>query len=155
MSAVFVAFLIASILHMTEEYFFPGGFMEVMKSFNPRFAPYVTMPMAIVINGLQLMLCVLAVVVGNEILILGMSAAALLFINGLMHVGASICEKGYVPGMVTGLLLYMPISAYAYYRVLTNGRLTTIDLLITVALGIAYQLVPIGYLVATSVLRKG
>lgn len=150
MSWVFVAFLIASILHMTEEYFFPGGFMEVMRRFNPRFAPYVTMPMAIVVNGLQLVLCALAVVVGNKILVLGMSVAALLFINGLMHVGASIREKGYVPAMATGLLLYMPISAYAYHRILTDGRLTITGLLVTVALGIVYQLVSIGYLVAAS-----
>ena len=155
MSWVFVAFLIASILHMTEEYFFPGGFMEVMRRFNPRFAPYVTIPMAIVVNGLQLVLCALAVVVGNKILVLGMSVAALLFINGLMHVGASIREKGYVPGIATGLLLYIPISAYAYHRILTDGRLTITGLLVTVVLGIVYQLVPIGYLVTASELGKG
>ena len=37
---------------MVEEYFCPGGFLDVMKRLNPKFAPFVTKWMAIIINGL-------------------------------------------------------------------------------------------------------
>jgi len=110
---IFSAFLAVSIFHMGEEYFYPGGFMDVMKRLNPRFAPLVTAPMAIVINGLQLSLCVVAIVVGEKVLVFSMSVAGLLFINGLMHIIGCIRVKGYAPGVITGALLYVPLSVYA------------------------------------------
>jgi hypothetical protein len=57
MEWIFGAFLIASVLHMGEEYFYPGGFMDIMKRINPKFAPLVTAPIPVIINGLQLLLC--------------------------------------------------------------------------------------------------
>ncbi len=58
---IFWAFLGASVLHMTEEYFWPGGFMQLLKRMNPRFAPLVTVRMAVILNGMQLLLCGMAI----------------------------------------------------------------------------------------------
>jgi len=110
MDWIFGAFLVASMIHMIEEYFYPGGFMGVMKRLNPRFAPLVTAPMAIVINGLQLLLCAVTILVGRNLLAFSMSVAALLFINAFAHMMASLLSKGYAPGVVTGVLLYLPLS---------------------------------------------
>lgn len=52
---ILIAFLAASLLHMGEEYFYPGGFMDIMKRLNLRFAPLITVPMAVIINSLQLL----------------------------------------------------------------------------------------------------
>ncbi len=46
MDWIFGAFLIASMLRMAEEYFYPGGSMDIMKHLNPRFSPFVTVSMA-------------------------------------------------------------------------------------------------------------
>jgi hypothetical protein len=154
MNWIFSAFLTASVLHMGEEYFFPGGFMDVMRRFNPRFAPFVTTPMAVVVNGLQLLLCVLAIVVGSEALVFSMSLAGLLFINSLMHIGASIRAKGYAPGAVTSVLLYLPLSTYAYRAFIRSGQLTLNEALFTGLLGALYQAVPISYFALSSVLRR-
>jgi len=76
--------------------------MEVMKRMNPAFAPFVNVPMAIVINGLQLLLCVIVLFVGVSNLAFSLSAAALLFINGLMHLGSAVRLKGYTPALSQG-----------------------------------------------------
>ena len=62
-----------------------------------------------------LVLCFIAVVVGSASLIYSLSIAALLFINVLFHIGGSIRLKGYNAGLITALLLYLPVSTYAYY----------------------------------------
>jgi hypothetical protein len=151
MDWIFFAFFVASALHMVEEYFFPGGFMEVMKRVNPGFAPFVTVPAAIVINGLQLVLCVIVIFVGRGNLAFSLSAATLLFINGLMHLGAAIRLRGYAPGVVTGSVIYLPLSVYAFYHFWNAGEVSGIDVAIAGGLGILYQLVPPAYFL----MRKG
>ena len=154
MDWIFSAFLVVSMLHMVEEYFYPGGFMDVMKRLNPRFAPLVTAPMAIVINGLQLLLCVIAILVGSNLLAFSMSVAALLFINAFAHIMGSLIAKGYAPGVITGVLLYLPLSVYAYYLFIGSGQLTPGEVIITGILGLAYQAVPLSYFVIATRLRR-
>lgn len=139
---------------MLEEYFFPGGFMAVMKRMNPAFAPFVGVPMAIVINGLQLLLCVIVIFVGLSNLAFSLSAAALLFINGLVHLGAAIRLKGYAPGVITGSVLYIPLAVYSFYYYSSSGQLNAGDTAIAVALGILYQLVPLSYFLACNLLSR-
>jgi len=154
MEWIFGAFFIVSVIHMGEEYFYPGGFMDMMKRLNPKFAPFVTVPMAVIVNGLQLLLCIVAVLVWKNALIFSMSVAGLLFINGLTHLLGSLRMKGYVPGVITGLLLYMPLSSYAYHLSIDSGRLTWNGVIVTGVLGLLYQLVPIGYFTLASAVRR-
>jgi hypothetical protein len=142
---IFPAFLAASILHMVEEFFFPGGFMNIMRKMNPRFARFVTVPAAIVINGLQLLLCVLAIIVGRGNLAFSLSAAVLLFINGFIHIGAAIRLKGYAPGVISGVLLYLPLSVFSFYYFISTGALELPGMAIAIGLGIIFQAVPMGY----------
>ncbi|MDR3575449.1 MAG: HXXEE domain-containing protein [Anaerolineaceae bacterium] len=154
MGWIFSAFLLVSIIHMGEEYFYPGGFMDMMKRLNPKFAPLVTTPMAIIVNGLQLLLCVAAIVVDKNIPLFSMSIAGLLFINGLVHLMACVRVKGYAPGVVSGALLYVPLSVYAYYLFISSGELSLTGVIVTGVLGLLYQAVPIGYFVSASAIRR-
>ena len=139
---------------MVEEFFWPGGFMTVMKRMSPTFAPFVNVPVAIVINGLQLLLCVIVIFVGVSNLAFSLSAAALLFINGLMHLGGAIRLKGYAPGVITGSILYIPLSVYSFYYFAASGQLTAGDAAIAGALGILYQLVPLSYFLTMKLLSR-
>ena len=154
MTWIFVGFLIASILHMVEEFFFPGGFMTVMKRMNPTFAPFVNVPAAVVINGLQLMLCIIVIFVGRSNLAFSLSAASLLFINGLMHLGGAIRLKGYAPGVITGSVLYLPLSVFAFYYFMTSGELTMLDAITAAWLGMLYQIVPLAYFMVMKLLSR-
>ncbi len=154
MEWIFAAFLAVSILHMGEEYFYPGGFMEVMQQLNPRFAPLITVPMAVTINCLQLLLCLAAMAVGRRAMIFSMSVAALLFINGIVHIAGCVRIMGYAPGVITGIMLYLPLSVYAYYLSINSGRLTWKGGIAAAGLGFLYQAVPIGYLVLANAFRQ-
>ncbi len=154
MQWVFVAFLVVSMMHMVEEYFYPGGFMEAMKRFNPRFAPFVTVRMAIIINGLQLLLCVTAIIIGERVILFSLSIAALLLLNCLVHLAACFWKKGYAPGVISGVLLYLPVSLYAYFRALNSGVLSVNGMIVTLVLGLLYSAVPITYLALASRLSR-
>ena len=154
MDLIFSAFFVVSILHMGEEYFYPGGFMNVMRSLNPKFAPLVTKTMAIIVNSLQLVLCIVVILIGENNLILSMSLAALLFINSLVHMGGCIKAKGYAPGVITGTLLYLPLSIYAYFHFARSGQLNMSGVIITGMLGLLYQSIPIVYLALASAIRR-
>ena len=154
MEWVFIAFLAASMIHMGEEYFYPGGFMDVMKQVNPKFTPLVTAPMAVVINGLQLLLCLAAIAVGKNAPTFSMSVAALLFVNGLVHIVGCFRVNRYVPGVITGTLIYIPLSAYAYQFSISSAQLTRNGFIVTMVLGLLYQAVPPVYLVVASALRR-
>ena len=110
--------------------------------------------MAIVINGLQLLLCLLVMIVGKRALVFGLSVAALLFINALSHIMGCIKAKGYAPGVITGILLYIPLAIYACYLAIGSGLLSMNAVLITGVLGLLYQAVPLGYFVLAGAMKR-
>jgi hypothetical protein len=151
---VFIAILIASMIHMAEEYVYPGGLPDFSKRLNPRFAPLVTPLMAVIVNGLQLLLCLAAIIVGSKLLAFSLSVASLLFINGWIHIFGCIKVRGYVPGAISGALLYLPLSVYAYYHFGSSGQLTLAGGAISGLLGVVYQTVPISYLALASAIKR-
>jgi hypothetical protein len=153
MEWIFVTFLVVSLLHMGEEFVYPGGFMETIKHLNPRLAQFVTKPMAVLLNGLQLLLCIAAILAGKTALVFSMSVAGLLFINGLIHIGACIKAKGYAPGVITGVLLYLPLSTYSYYHFTRSSQLLANEVVITGMLGLLYQAVPMSYFMLASTIK--
>ena len=109
MEWIFIAILIVSILHVIEEY--SEGFVDQMK----QFVPGTDLSQFVSINMTFLALCFIAVVVGSSNLVYSLSIAALLFINTMFHIGGSIRLRGYNAGLLTALILYLPVSIYAYY----------------------------------------
>jgi len=151
---VFWAFVGAALIHIAEEYKYPGGFLDSMRNFNPTLAQLVTVNFAAVINVLFVLLCVAAAISGSGTPIFGLSVASLLFVNALTHATATVMRKRYAPGVVSGVLLYLPLSVYAYYLFASAGRIDLVEGLISGLLGAAYQSVPIGYLIVSSILRS-
>ncbi len=154
MEWIFSAFLGVSLLHMGEEFVYPGGFMETIKRLNPRLAQFVTKPMAILLNGLQLLLCIAAILTGKSALVFSMSVAALLFINGLVHIFACIRAKGYAPGVITGVLLYLPLSTYSYTLFTGSNQLSASQVVYSGLLGLLYQAIPISYFVLAHAVKR-
>lgn len=145
MSWIFVTFLLASLMHMAEEYWLPGGFMERMKIANPRFAPYVTSQMAVVVNGLQILLCLATIIVGESLLAFSLSIAGLVFINGCVHLIGTSASRRYVPGVITGTVLYIPLALFAFRTFLLSGQIDQGQALFAILLGLAFQFVPLAY----------
>jgi len=148
------ALLAAAVLHVLEEYARPGGFPAFMRGMAPRFAASITTPFAVVINGAFLLVCALAVILGPAAPVLGLSVAALLIVNGLTHIGGGIRARRYAPGVVTGVLLYLPLGAYAFCAALTSGWATPRQALMAGLLGLAYAAVPLVWLGLASLSRQ-
>jgi hypothetical protein len=154
MNWIFRAFVGAAALHVLEEYFYPGGFPDFMKKSSPVFAPFVTTSFAVLINGLFLVLCILGAIFGKNDLVFGLSIGSLLVFNGLTHLGGSLRARRYAPGLISGLLLYLPLGITAYVLFLRSGQLSLSQASLSVALGIAYQFVPVGYLGLAALTRR-
>ena len=154
MDWVFWAFVGAAVIHIVEEYKYPGGFLDFVKCFNPRFGPSVTVNLAVILNSLFLLLCIAGAVAASKSPTFSLSIASLLFFNALMHIIGAIRARGYAPGVISGILLYLPLSLYAYYLFISSGHLTFLGLIVSSLLGVLYQLAPMGYLVLSGIAKR-
>lgn len=154
MNWVFYALFGAAILHLIEEYVYPGGFPAFMKAMAPAFAPFVTSSFAVVSNGVFLLLCLAAALVGREALIFSLSIASLCGVNGLVHVVGMLRARQYAPGVVTGALLYLPLAVLAYYLSIRSGELSVWPVISSIFLGLVYQAIPLGTLWLARALQR-
>lgn len=85
----------------------------------------------------------LAVFFTNEwTLIIGLSAAAWIFSNFLIHAYYTLRTGIYSPGVVTAGAIYVPVSLYIYSNFWVSGLLSNLDLLISMLIGFAIMYVP-------------
>jgi hypothetical protein len=139
MEWIFWAMLLAAIAHVAEEYF--GGFIGQVG----RIVPGVTFVQFAVINALFLVICLAGALAPPAYLIFSMAVPALLIINALIHMGAAVRLRGYAAGLITALVLYLPLSAYAYYHFMADGTLRLQGAILSAALGAILMLVPLLY----------
>ena len=132
--------LIAAILHITEEFYYPGGFLNWTKKNVPRIADRMNIKIALIINGLFLLLCLAGVFLGGYYPKFALSIAGLILVNGTGHFFASVFTKSYSPGLITGLIFYIPLSIYIF----TVFNLSASGVFVNILYGILYHLaVPI------------
>jgi hypothetical protein len=85
----------------------------------------------------------LAVFYTNEwTLIIGLSAAAWIFSNFLIHAYYTLRTGIYSPGVVTAGAIYVPVSLYIYSNFWASGLLSNLDILISMLIGFAIMYVP-------------
>jgi hypothetical protein len=75
-----------------------------------------------------------------------LAIASLCGLNGIIHLGASIRARQYVPGLVTGMLLYLPLAVIAYVLYAQAGPLTAWRGIASFFLSLVFQAVPMVYL---------
>jgi hypothetical protein len=92
--------------------------------------------------------------VASKGLVFSLSVASLLFFNGLAHLAGTVRAKRYAPGVISGVLLYLPLALYAFCLCAGAGRLTLAAGAMAGLLGVLYQAVPIGYLGLSSMARR-
>ncbi len=121
---------------MVEEY--AGGWAKFVNSFHSPIG-HTTMGAFYLVNGIFILLCVLAALLNASFIIFGLSIAALQFINALIHIGGTVKLRRYNPGVVTAVLLYLPLSIYAYYLSDQAGLLGLTNLVLSVVLGAGWM----------------
>lgn len=132
---VFWLILVASVLHVFEEYF--GGFVDMMQKYGPMRA--MSKSLFFAVNAVFIFLCVLAVVINATIPTYSLSIAALIIINSFIHIGGAVRVKGYAAGLVSAVFLYIPLSVYAYLLYSQAGLLNQGVFFLSFALGVVWM----------------
>ena len=132
----------AASLHIVEEFVFPGGFAAWDRRYRSGIANSITPRLHIIVNGLLLILCYDAGAWSGTRAgaALWLTVSALLFSNALWHLRGAIKTRSYSPGMVTGSLLYIPLTIFGYARFLRSGQASMTTALIAFAVGGSYHL---------------
>ena len=74
--------------------------------------------------------------------IIGLSTAAWIFANFLLHAMLTLASGVYSPGVVTAGAIYVPVSLFVYWSAWNNGELTASRLWWSIILGFAVMYVP-------------
>ena len=118
MEWIYWAIVGAALVHIIEEYV--GDWLGWVQ----RFVPGVTMIQFVIVNAVFVILCIAGAAVGTRSLVFGLSIASLIFINALVHIMPTVRTRHYSPGSVSAILLYIPLSACAFYLSAKSGQLT-------------------------------
>jgi hypothetical protein len=133
---------ISVVLHITEEFLFPGGFMSWWKKYEPAKAKSITSRYLIIINVLLVAISFNPVLSGltSRGIIWWLSVASILVVNSYFHIKAVILSKRYSPGVITSILIYMPLGIYGYWFFLSTGQISWVTAILCSFAGIAYYL---------------
>lgn len=70
----------------------------------------------------------------------------LMFANAVFHIVAAVVDRGYVPGVATSIVLYLPFYSWFVAGVVQSGRLPRIAVAIAATIG-ALPMLAHGYLI--------
>lgn len=133
-------------LHQFEEYGFPGHFREALVNVfgTPHASTLVPSLFELEIFNAFVLTTVFALWgwLGTRIIWTGFALLFLNFSNGFFHLIQSVIHMSYVPGAVTGSLLYLPLAMLAVYFAVERGDIDRKYLLLAFGLGTAGSFIP-------------
>lgn len=114
---------IALTLHVTEEFFFPGGFREWIRACKPR--RLMSNRYYVIINAVAIIATVIIALVARGIVgyMMYLYAVALMVGNAATHIRGTLQTKRYCPGSVTGGLLFLPLLLISCSYFVWSGAL--------------------------------
>jgi hypothetical protein len=75
-------------------------------------------------------------------LVLGLSTAAWIFSNFLIHASFTLYTGEYSPGVVTASAIYAPVALYIYTNFWGSGVLNSLDIILSIIIGFAIMYIP-------------
>jgi hypothetical protein len=136
---------VAALIHICEEFLFPGGFKEWWLACRPDIRASVTDRFLVIINGILVLFSANVARAAQARRGNGVAAwlalAALLAGNAVFHVVGAIQTRRYSPGMISGILLYIPLAVYGYLYFLRSGRVSGTVALIAALIGGSYYFI--------------
>ena len=108
-------FPLTYLAHIAEEYWCGGGFYNWARVFGMNLSALRFLQLNALAWTVMLLLNLLAVATPRARWLMVSFAAAIAF-NGSAHTLASLLTLSYSPGLVTGLLLWLPLGGYTLWR---------------------------------------
>lgn len=155
--ALFAALLVIYFVHQIEEHLWPGGFRQfadahVFHSGNDDW-PVDMGGVALINIGYVWLPIALAALFPETLRWLGLGWIGLTLINGIIHVVTTIRLRIYNPGLITGLLLFIPFTVFVLVHEVARGALSGTEVGLIVLLGVVLH-VPAGALFVVPFLRR-
>ena len=134
--------LAAALAHICEEFVWPGGFTSWYRRYRGSSVQSITPRFLAIVNATLLAVCVdAAFATGTPFgVAYWIAVSAILASNGAWHLWAAIKERAYSPGMVTGLIFYLPLAIYGCIHFLSSGAVSYESAAISLLLGGSYPL---------------
>lgn len=155
--AIFAALLVIYMLHQIEEHLWPGGFRQytnahVFKSGRDDW-PVDVGGVALVNIGYVWLPVAAAALLPQALRWVGLTWIGLTLINAITHIVTSIRFRGYNPGLVTAVLLFVPFTVWALMHETARGLLSDADIGLVILLGLLLH-IPVAALFVVPYLRK-
>ncbi|HKS29970.1 MAG TPA: HXXEE domain-containing protein [Pyrinomonadaceae bacterium] len=131
-------FPLTYLIHALEEYWCGEGFYRWIARLIGR---GMTPEQFVQINSFGWLMMVAGVLIFRKtpsVRWLTITFATVVFINGLAHLAGSILTLSYSPGVVSGVLLWIPLGAATFYR--ARGRVTRRSYVAGVVAGLVIHL---------------
>ena len=136
---------LAALVHIFEEFVFPGGFKTWWCAYRPEIAASVTNRFLVIINTVLVAFSATVALAAQAPRGNGVAAwlalAALLAGNAIFHIVGAIQTRRYSPGLFSGIFLYIPLALYGYIYFLQNRRTSVLTAVIAAALGGSYYFI--------------
>jgi hypothetical protein len=146
-------------LHIAEEFLWPGGFAQWDREYRPWFRNSITPGLHVVMNSLLVVFAVSVALSGagkagvekagiyfrNAIppayaTLSWLLLTALLVSNTVFHLVGTFQMRRYSPGVVTGVLLYVPLAVFGAWHFVAQGDVALEAAVVAAALGGSYHL---------------
>jgi hypothetical protein len=135
-------------LHETEEYVFPGGFVRYMNTrsvfadFSPRDDLPLNEPLVFFTNIGIWIFIILGALLAEQAPYVAMAAVVLQILNLIAHpIMFQFKNPGYNPGLVTTLVILLPYMTFMFWYVITHDILGTGGFILAIAIGVGFLVV--------------
>jgi hypothetical protein len=133
-------------LHIVEEY--RGGWLDWAQKLS---GLHMRKSEFIVANSLVIILGSACAIIGYAHPLVSLTFAGLAIVNALTaHIGTTIAKRVWSPGLITSIVLFIPLGIWAYYDSYAKGLIDAGEILITLIAGFLIMCVPIAYQLAKS-----
>ncbi len=155
MQIYFILVLIVSIIHVIEEYFFDWiNFVNENKNVLNLNINSIKKFDFILVNSVFIILVIIANIVHEKHEIFSLSIVFLIMINTIFHVVPSIKLKKYMPGLISALFGYMPLSIITVVIFTFENNLSLFQVIISFLIGMLIMALPCVYHVVKTKLNR-
>ena len=122
-STVFLLPAIVVSAHLFEEFVWPGEFAAWYRGYRPDRAASITAPYLVTVNLVLVAMALAAWLLGPSPrgIALWLIVASLGASNAVFHAAATWRTRQYSPGLITGLVLYLPIACLGIQLFVVSG----------------------------------
>ena len=144
--------LAGAVPHVFEEVW--TGFLGWFRTLMPKYTSAINIPWYTIVNSLMVAYGLWAVNWESGPLFFRLSFPVLLILNALVHIIAALRTRKYNPGLITSIVLYLPIGTLCIQNAMTTEATTSTLCFAFLLAAVVYTFVPLSLFVSSRIIRK-